>query len=48
MSPTSDGAVASGPKPGASERSMLARNVSAVIGAPDGGEKRRPGRMRNA
>ena len=26
---------------------MLARKVSAVIGAPDGGEKRRPGRMRN-
>ncbi len=26
---------------------MLARKVSAVIGAPDGGEKRSPGRMRN-
>ena len=39
--------VARSPSPGARARSMLARKVSAVIGAPDGGEKRRPGRMRN-
>ena len=48
MSPTRSAPPAFGPSAGESARSMLAANVCAVIGAPDGGEKRRPGRIVNA
>ena len=46
MSEANAAATAFGPNRGESARSIVYRNVSAVTGLFDGGEKRKPGRIR--
>ena len=47
MSDANAAATAFGPNPGESARSIVDLNVAAVTGSFDGGEKRKPGRIRN-